>query len=312
MTIIDYIKQAKNVLIVGHQRPDGDCLGSGLTILNICKKYSVNADFICDSPIPAHFDFMPNKAAINVQNFSDYDLLITVDCADKFRMGKYIGYLQIPQSINIDHHKTNDNFAKLNIIERNASSTCEIIYKILKPLNELNDDIAFCLFVGLSTDTGHFMHNNTTAEVFAIASELCKFNVSSNQITNFVYKSNTMNKTKLIAKAIDSMRFFCDNKICIISVTQKMLNECSCDLSDTEGLIDFGMQIDTVDVAVCITEQLRPQYKVSYRSKTIDVAASAGIFGGGGHTLASGCVANGSYEDVIRKILKSITDFMDI
>ena len=90
-----------------------------------------------------------------------------------------------------------------------------------------------------------------------------------------------------------------------------MLNDCGCDMSDTEGIIDFGMSVDTVDVAICMTQQAQHSYKVSFRSKNVNVAAAAQVFGGGGHVRASGCVVNGFYEDCVDKLVKSVTDGMD-
>ena len=90
------------------------------------------------------------------------------------------------------------------------------------------------------------------------------------------------------------------------------MQDCGCVLSDTEGLIDYGMMIGSVDIAICITEQNRPLFKVSYRSKNIDVAAAAAVFGGGGHSLAAGCAVGGYYEDVVNKVIKSVTDGMSL
>lgn len=311
MTIIDYIKAADKILIVGHVKPDGDCLGSGLALYNVCEKYSKSIDILFDSPFPPHYNFLPKAEVVNVQKYKDYDLLITVDCADETRLGKYVGYLKLPKSINIDHHMTNNNFAKVNFVERKACSTCEIVYDLLRPLNEITDAIANLLFIGISTDTGHFMHSNTSSKVMRVAAELLEYKVDGNKLANNIYKNNTINKTKLIARAIDSMRMFHDNEVCIIVVTLDMLKQCGCDFSDTEGLIDYAMSIDTVKVASCIAEQNRPIFKVSFRSKGQDVAASAGIFGGGGHKLAAGCVVSGFLEDVVSKVLKSITDGME-
>jgi phosphoesterase RecJ-like protein len=126
----------------------------------------------------------------------------------------------------------------------------------------------------------------------------------------YLYRNNTVNKTKLIARAIESMRFFADGKICAITVSLKALEECGCVLADTEGLTDYGMNIGTVETTLCITETDKPQYKVSYRSKRVNVSAAAGVFGGGGHEAAAGCVLSGHIEDVVRKAVKSVTDLM--
>ncbi len=313
MTITERIDASKSILIIGHQRPDGDCIGAGLALKHVCENHGKPCDFIFDSPVPQHFSFMPDFGSLNEQKLREYDTVICVDCADDFRTGKYIGYVnKAANSLNIDHHKTNNRFCKDNEVVPDASSTCEVLFDLLHPLGEIDDTVAYCLFVGLSTDTGHFMHSNTNARVFQIAAELSKHDINPNDIAGNIYKKATAGKVKLISKAISSMHFFADGKICVISVKPSDLSDCDCVLADTEGLIDYGMMIGDVCVAVCITEQAASKFKVSYRSKGMDVSAAAAVFGGGGHKLAAGCSINGRYEDVVAKVVKSVTDGMPL
>lgn len=311
MTLIEAIKQCKCALIIGHQRPDGDCLGSGLALLHIAEKLGKCADMLCDSDNPAQYAFMPEFDRLNDKRYNGYDLLITVDCGDIYRMGKYNGYLSsISESFNIDHHKTNNHFGKYNAVVPNACSTCEIVFDLLGASPVIDSTVASLLYVGLSTDTGHFMHSNTTAKVLSVASSLVSLGANPYELSTSIYKNVTINKTLLTARALNSMRFYHNNKICVISVRQHDLKATNCVLADTEGLIDYGLNIGCVEVAICLTEQLRPHFKVSFRSKKCDVAAAAATFGGGGHTLAAGCVISGKYEDVLSKLLKSVTDGM--
>ncbi len=309
--MIEKILAEKSVLIVGHVRPDGDCIGAGLTLRHLLTSRGAKADFVCDSPPPAHFKFLPDFEFMNNQLCNKYTAVVTVDCADHLRMGKYVTYLnKVNNSYNIDHHFTNNRFAKFNHVVRDASSTCEILFDLLKPLRLINDKIATLLFCGISTDTGHFMHNNTGVKVMKTATELIETGINVNEITNLLYKSNTKQKTKLTARAINSMRFFADEKICVISIFNSDLQETDCTFEDTEGLIDYAIGIDTVEVALCVTEQKPTLFKVSYRSKKTDVASAAAVFGGGGHKLAAGCSVCGEYEDVISKLIKSVLDGM--
>lgn len=307
----DILSPAARILIIGHVRPDGDCLGSGFALKKVCEKMGKTVDFICDSPFPSHYSFMPHYAEYNVQKCDSYDLVICVDCADDQRLGKYIGYIKNSNSVNIDHHDTNNGYCKTNFIERGASSTCEIVFDLLNGANLIDDTAAYYLFIGLSTDTGHFMHRNTNSKAFLTAANLAKYNIDATKIGEALYRQNSIGKTKLIARAIESMRFFHNDEVCLIIITQKDLADCGCESADTEGLTDFGMNIGRVLVTAALCEQNRPMYKVSYRSKSIDVAAAAAVFGGGGHKLASGCMIGGHLEDVVRKIVKSITDGMD-
>ena len=313
MTLTEIIDNAQSVLIIGHQRPDGDCIGAGLALKSVCTTHGKPCDFVFDSPVPAHFAFLPAFDTLNAFSAKPYDTVICVDCADHLRTGKYIGYVKNAGiSVNIDHHQTNNRFAAVNIVVPEASSTCEVLFDLLEPAGELNDTVAYYLFVGLSTDTGHFMHSNTTAKVFRTAAKLAEYKFDPHAVASNLYKNTTAGKMKLIARAIQSMRFFADGKVCVISVRPEDLQACDCVLADTEGLIDYGMMIGSVEVAICLTEQNNPQFKVSFRSKGADVAAAAAVFGGGGHKLAAGCTVSGKYEDVVRKVVKSVTDGMPL
>lgn len=310
MNLTKRIKQAKKILIVGHVRPDGDCLGAGLALYRLAQKSGTQAELVYDSDLPFHYSFMPYFDSINKPSLSGYDLLIVVDCGDRFRMGKYADYLGKVYSIQFDHHISNDGFADENYVYPHRSSTCEILSEILLQEGEVDGDIASLLYVGLSTDTGHFMHNNVTEVVFSLAAKLMEKGADAYNINCSLYRSQSVEKTKLMGRAIDSMKFFCDGSICVETIMQKDLLDCGCTLADTEGLIDIAMNIGSVKVAVCMAEQHGNKYKVSMRSKGFDVASAAAVFGGGGHVQAAGCVVFGYYEDVLRKVVKSITDGM--
>lgn len=311
MELIDSIKAAKKILIVGHMRPDGDCLGAGLTLYRLALSEGKVAEVVYDSDLPEHYAFLPDFGVINKVT-GGHDLLLIVDCGDELRMGKYHKLLKKIKSIQFDHHITNNGFADVNYVYPEKSSTCEILSDILLPEAKVDRAMASYLYVGLSTDTGHFMHNNVTQNVFDTASKLMAIGADAYNINMALYRSKTINKTMLIGRAIKSMKFFKDNSICIISIRPDDLTEIGCTLSDTDGLIDLAMDIGCVRVAVCMTEQPVNKYKVSFRSKGYNVAECAAVFGGGGHVQAAGCVVCGMYEDVLDKIVKAITDGMPV
>lgn len=307
MTLVDAIKKSKGMLVVGHQRPDGDCLGAGLALLRIADNLGVKADIVCDSDVSDEFSFMLGFDRINKKTTDSYDLLVVVDCGDVYRMGRFYGYLsKIPETVNIDHHKTNERYAGVNVVRAEASSTCEIVFDLLKDSDCIDKEAASLLFVGLSTDTGHFRHSNTSGKVFSVAEKLVLLGADPHAVAMNVYENVTIRKTKLTATAIRSMRFFRDDKICLISLSGEDLDDLGCTISDTRGLIDYAMAIGSVGVGICLTECDRTRYKVSFRSKKTDVAAAAAVFGGGGHTLAAGCEIFGTYEDVVSRLLKAV------
>ncbi len=272
MTPIDAIKKANDVLIVCHIRPDGDCLGSGFALTRIAEKLGKRVDFVCDSPFPPAYSFIKDHDKFNKIKCNRYDLAIAVDCADSARMGGFgEAYRKCPVTLNIDHHKTNDGFGKYNFIAPEISSTCELLYSLIKNDDVIGADEATDLYLGISTDTGNFTHSNTLSDTLKAASELLALGADLKSIVNDFYNNNTKNKLALIARAINSMRYFDDDKVVVMTVTQKDLTETGCVLSDTEGLIDYGMSVGSVKVAVCMTEQRERSYKVSLRSKGADV-----------------------------------------
>lgn len=311
MEPIDSIRNANNILIVGHMRPDGDCLGAGLALYRLAANEGKSADVVYDSDLPSHYSFLPDYNIINKAKKGNYDLLLVVDCGDSLRMGRYSKLLGTTKSIQFDHHITNDGFADINFVYPEKSSTCEILSDILLPARKVDGAIASYLYVGLSTDTGHFMHNNVTQNVFEAAAKLLECGANCYDINISLYRSKTINKTMLCGRAIESMKFFCDDSVCVISITPDDLAQTGCTIAETEGLIDIAMDIGSVTVAVCMTEQTEQKYKISFRSKGFNVAACAAQFGGGGHIQAAGCVAIGPYEEVLQKIIDSITDGMN-
>lgn len=311
MTVIESVKNARTILIVCHIRPDGDCLGAGFGLKKIAENLGKNVDFVTDSDKPAAYSFLKDFQSLNDKKYDKYDLGIAVDCADDARLGKYLAdYKKCRLTFNIDHHRTNNRFGDVNLVDAEKSSTCELLFDLIENDGVIDEDVATKLYLGISTDTGNFMHNNTKPSTLAAASKLLALGANQQSIVNDFYKNNTKNKLMLTAEAIKSMRFFRNDSIVIMTVTGAMLKTCGCVMADTEGLIDYGMSIGSVGVAVCMTEQRERSYKVSFRSKGTDVAAAAMTFGGGGHKLAAGCVVNGHYEDVVAKVLKSITDGM--
>ena len=319
--IIPQINAAKSILIVCHVRPDGDTLGSGLALYSLCSALKKPVDIVTDSSIPPQYGFMPNIDAVNNPKSKKYDLAIVVDCADSDRMGKYIGYAKSAFCINIDHHKTNDYFGKINVVVPTASSTCEVVFDILDSENVFDSSfgldavtlkkIATCLLTGLSTDTGHFMHSSVNHKVLSVASTLSGFGADIHYIANCIYRSDSKTRLLVLGHALSKLRFFDSEKICLMTLMLRDFEKFNASSSETEGFINYGLGIKSVEVSITITQFNTNVFKVSFRSKGLDVSRVAGVFDGGGHVRASGCTISGHYEDVVDKVIKAVRDFME-
>lgn len=313
----DIIKSSKNILIISHINPDGDTLGSMLGLANAIKdNFKKKCDTLLISNLPKTYEFLPLTNALkhidSIDKSREYDLVINVDVAaidricdgiQLFNKGKF--------TVNIDHHKTNIGYADLNIIEADASSTGEILYGIMKNLNwKISLDTAKCLYTAILTDTGSFRFNNTTARAMQFASELIEIGVQPPEIYKYCYESNPKSLVLLQAYCIEKAVFSPDNKIVYTTVYKKDIEKFNAGEDCTEGLTEKLRAITTTEVAFVVKQSGHNISKVSMRSKGIDVAAVCETFGGGGHTLAAGCVVKASVEDTIRKILDELSKKM--
>lgn len=302
--IIEAIGNAETVLVCGHIRPDGDCIGSASAMKRLCEKLGKKADAVCDAEPPAAFGFLPQYDEFGILRYEKYDLFIAVDCANEARLGVYRAQLQAAKnSINIDHHPTNGKYCKINHIDPDACSTCYILFKLFSAESIMDRDIATMLYTGLSTDTGHFMHSNTTSAVFNAAAEMCDMGVDIAYVNHEIYCNKSFERIKLTARALEAIRLHADGRIALMTVMQSDLADTGCKAEDTEGLIDNASAVTGVKIAIAMCEQHGGYFRVSLRSVSADVAAVAERFGGGGHRLAAGCIIQGNRFDVADKLL---------
>ena len=316
MNLIDVaieLKKSSKILIFCHNRPDGDTLGCAFALKHALEQVDGKiADVVCAQTVPEKYvplDFI-GKTYLPNEITRSYDCHIAVDCASEIMLGDSYGiFIRNENTINVDHHVSNERYAKLNYVE-NKASCCEIMYGLVSYLGrELSENVVNSLLLGVVTDTGNFMHNNVTKSTLQTASELVGLGASLNRISYAMFKNQPIQRAKLYAHVINNMRFFEDGKISIISIFKSDFEKFYATQDMTEGFIDFPLSIEGVMVAVSIMESKLNTYKVSFRSKgNFNVNKVAAEFGGGGHVNASGCVVCGFYEDVKDKILRAITN----
>ncbi len=308
--IVSLVNASNTVGVICHVRPDGDALGSGLAVVLALRKAGKNAYMLCEEPAPDRLKIFPamDDVLTCLPSGVDFDLLISVDCADLNRLGVFASAFRKfkGKTINIDHHISNDKFAKINYV-RECTATCEIIPEILKAAGiPVDREIADLLTMGLLTDSGNFTHKDVSANTFAVASELRAAGADFPGIGYEMFTRQSKNRALLYVRVLNSMRFCLDDRLVFMTVTQKDLRETRTDKSQTEGFVDYPLSIEGVDVSVALMEVKKGQYKASLRSKSADVNAVASEFGGGGHLLASGCMLFGEYEEVIERLTYAV------
>lgn len=309
----DIIKSAKNILIVSHINPDGDTLGSMCALYSAVKdNFKKRCDMVVLSKVPRIYEFLPNVTFVKNVNELDrslvYDLVICVDVAAQNRFEEAMELFNRAHfTINIDHHKTNTKYADLNIIDSNASSAGEFLYKIMRQLEwEISKDTATALYTAVLTDTGSFRFSNTTCETFKVAGELCDIGVDTVGVYKNCYENNSKNMIMFQAYCVSNAKFVDDDKVVYSVIYKKDLEKFSAGEDATEGLAEKLRAIETTKVSFIVKELGNRLCKVSMRSKDVDVAEVCAVFGGGGHTCAAGCVVKSSVQATVKKILMEI------
>ena len=295
LNLNDSIKQSKNILIISHVNPDGDTLGSMLALRDlIYLNYKKKPEMMVISKIPKMYEFLSGiKDAKHLSEFDNsrvYDLVILVDVAALDRIcDAQVFFEKAKIRAVIDHHKTNSYKADIRIVESEASSTGEVLFEIAQSYNWKSDaKIAEALYCAILTDTGGFRFDNTSAKTLKIASEL----VAKGAKPQYVYKNCYEMKTKtfimFLAHCLHKAQFSEDNKIAYTVVYKKDFEKFPTEDDLTEGLVEKLRMIDSTEVAFILKEIENKMFKVSMRSKTVDVAEVCSIFNGGGHKFAAG------------------------
>ncbi len=291
--IFNQIEKAKKILIVSHVNPDGDTLGSMCALkLYIGEK----ADTLIQTPngAPETYKFLPeinqSKNLNNVENI--YDLVICMDVAAIDRIVQKARYIfdSAMMTINIDHHKTNNGYAKINWIMPGVSSAGEVLYNLFKMQNiKITKEIAECLYVSILTDTGAFRYENTSPETLNVAAELIKAGADSADLTKKCYNNKPKNMILFQAAIISKTQFMLNNRIAIASISHEDLNRFNANNEFTEGIAETLRTIKTVEVSAVLKEGENQTTKASLRSDNVDVCEIVKKFNGGGHIHAAGC-----------------------
>ncbi len=309
--INEQIVNSKSILILTHEYPDGDAIGSSLALrLALLKLEKKVAVYI---PVPDKmYSFLPgyNEMLIGntVPDAKDFDLCISLDASDQDRLGiaKDL-FSQVGNTICIDHHITNQNYADLNYINAVASSTCENLMVIMASIGvAINKEIGECLYTGMLTDTGGFRYN-CQPETLEMAATIMETGVNINTIYRIVFDVVSINKLKLIGRCIDRLELLEDGKIAFTYMLQTDLEELKLDESDSEGIVNQGRNIDTVEVSIFAKEREDGSFKISLRANEIvDVSIIASKFGGGGHVRAAGCESAMTMDQIKQALVDEI------
>ncbi len=314
--IISVLKQAKTVVLSTHVLPDPDAVGSTGALYLGLQSLGVEVQFYLQDPVPSRMKpFLDGVQITDIVPSKKFGAFIAVDTASRPRVGKAVDkVMELAEStVTIDHHISNEGWAQHNYIEGNASSSAEIIEKLLRRSGvNITPQIATLLYSGLADDTGCFRYSNTSAESLQCAARLVAAGAEPQEISNSLYFSTPERVLRLRALTVEKMERHFGGALAMSFISTEMLTGVGASAEDAEGLVDELRSIEGTRAAVLV-RQMNGEWKLSLRAKdeSIDVNSIASSFGGGGHKAAAGCRIAGPAPEVREKILDAFKPILN-
>lgn len=311
------LRSRQRFLLTAHEGPDGDALGSLLGLHHLLTqlgKDSVMFMAAKEFPLPIEYRFLALEEVFHEPPVDMADrTVVFLDCGNIDRMP--VDFLSEDGNlvINIDHHHDNTLFGDLNLVDVEASCTAEIVYELAVCLGaEITPEIASALYVGLVTDTGKFMYENTNARTHRIAAELIEAGVVVDETYRRLYEHVPIEKLRLVSRALDGIQHHCDGLLILAYITAADYEASGAGEEMTEGLIDFLRSVEGGKVAALIRDlgdRGSAARKVSLRSSDgeVDVSAIARKHGGGGHKRAAGFSTDLELDELVPFICGEVT-----
>lgn len=317
MNIFDKkIEKAKSICIVGHANPDGDCIGSVLSIYRYIKNKYGDAKKVKPylDTFSDRFNILPDikYASYDTNDAEIYDLSISVDVPSFERMKEFARYFkEAKDKLVFDHHEKNNIEADDKIVKEEAIATCEIVYDYLDK-KFIDKDLAMYLYMGLATDSGVFRYKQTSRKTFTIAGELIEYGFEFTKLLDTIIFDNTVNQRKAQALVFNRLRLLCKGQVSYSYILDEEMEELHISKADIDNIIVYLREITGIKVAAFAYSTGHDIYKLSLRSKidSINVAEFARLHDGGGHALASGCLYYGDIDTVSEHFEKDIDEFI--
>ena len=310
LNLNEILQGAKTVAILGHVRPDGDCIGSCLSLYNYIETYFPELEAVVYLQ-----EFMPeflmlknaDKIVHDCTEDKVYDVCFSLDSADKERHGEFVKYLDCAKmTVGIDHHVSNQGFADLHLIQSDASATAEMMYELIGK-ERLTKEIAECLYLGIAHDTGVFQYSNASPKTFRAVADLLETGIEASRIIDETFYQKSYAQNRILGKTLMESEILCDGKVVAGVVTMEDMSNFGVTPKALDGIVSQLRYTRGVEVAIFLYELEENRFKASLRSNgKVNVSTIAGSFGGGGHVKAAGCELSGAYKEVIERLIAEI------
>ena len=306
LNLKECLQGVESVAILGHVRPDGDCIVSCLSLYNYIETYfpKIEAKVYLQDFMP-EFLMLKNADKIVHDDQEDkvYDLCFSLDSADKARHGEFVKYFDTAKkTIGIDHHISNVGFAQEHLIISDASATAEIMYDLIGK-DHLTKEIAECIYLGMAHDTGVFQYSNASPKTFRVVADLLETGIDASKIVDETFYQKSYVQNQILGRTLMESILMMDGKVIVGVVRLKDMEFYGVTPKSLDGIVSQLRYTRGVEVAIFMYELENQHYKVSMRSNgKVNVSKIAGYFGGGGHVKAAGCELSGNYRDVVNNL----------
>jgi phosphoesterase RecJ-like protein len=292
----------KRITVLSHINPDPDAIGTALGVYSWLKEQQYTVEIVnATEDIPLFLDFLPFFSKIKRKIDFEDSLIISCDCGSVDRVGFSMEGREI---VNIDHHATNRQFGVLNIVDKEAVSSSEVAYRLLKTLHPVSRESAIAFYAALISDTRNFTTNSMHKSTFDLASELTSLGIDIAEVSRKMLHRRSLASLRILGVALNSLVLKEDARVALLTISQEDLRSTGAKTSDLDGVVDYAKSLATVEIALMLVEE-EQGVKVSLRSKHVDISALAVSFGGGGHAVAGGFEREG---DTVERVSQRLID----
>ncbi|WP_062122530.1 DHH family phosphoesterase [Geofilum rubicundum] len=317
---------SKKIVIVPHKDPDGDAIGASLGWYNLLTNAGHTVTVVSPNDIPSGLVWMKDShliidysqnSQLGLEKIQEAELFLFLDFNDISRTGPLAGELlkSTAPRVIIDHHPfPNMDLAQIVISDTKVSSTCELSFKVMRSIGwKLDVDAAECLYTGIMTDTGMLNHNSSHAEIYHTVAELMEIGINKDKVHQEVFHSNSLSRMRLLGHALcNKMELLASGKVALIALSEAELKQFDYQPGDTEGLVNYPLSIDGIEVSVLMTEKKKDFVKLSFRSRgnVVINKYSETYFSGGGHRNAAGGEMKDRLDVAVALLHSTIEDYL--
>lgn len=311
--VLSAVQAADSVLLFCHVSPDGDTLGSALALKLRLTAMGKSVRLLVDGEVPSNLAFLSRMGAVEGPEAAAgaADLALAVDVSCKERLGACApAFLAAARTAVVDHHSSNPGFAQINWVDGDAPATAVLVYRLLEAMGgALSREEAVCLYTGLSTDTGNFIYESTSAESFRMMAALMEAGLPLAEYARRLFRVKELPFVRLLGKTLPSLHLICGGKVAGITLTAAQMRQAGAKAGHTDGLVDYAIDLEGVAMAYFARETEDGRVKVSLRAlEPWRVDQVAERFGGGGHRLASGLTLDMPLAEVVRAVEGALTE----